>query len=121
MYNGFFDHNDLSISPAWYPFATYGKIYGLDTAVSTTTGTNGIYATAGMSDDKKAMIISNYNCGDSNVEVCINADESDIKAYVTIIDENFKGEYNTTDLTTADSGKIKLNIPKHTVIYIEFE
>lgn len=121
MYNGFWDHNDLSISPAWYPFAAYGKIYGLDTAVSTTIDTKGIYATAGMADDKKAMIISNYNCGDGDVEVSVNADESDIKAYVTTIDENFKGEYNTTDSTTADSGKIKLSIPKHTVVYIEFE
>ena len=113
MYNGFFDHNDLSISPAWYPFAAYGKIYGLDTAASTLT--------AGMSNDRKAMIISNYSCDDSEVEVRINADESEIKAYVTIIDESFKGEYNTTDSTIADSGKVKLNIPKHTVVYIEFE
>ena len=121
MYNGFFDHNDLSIIPAWYPFAAYGKIYGLDTAASTLTDKKGIYATAGMSNDRKAMIISNYSCDDSEVEVRINADESEIKAYVTIIDESFKGEYNTTDSTIADSGKVKLNIPKHTVVYIEFE
>ena len=120
MYNGFWDHNDLSVSPAWYPFAAYGKIYDLDTAVSTLTDKKGIYATAGMSNDRKAMIISNYSCDDSEVEVRINADESEIKAYVTIIDESFKGEYNTTDSAIADSGKVKLNIPKHTVVYIEF-
>lgn len=85
------------------------------------TDKKGIYATAGMSSDGKAMIISNYSCDDSEVEVSVNADESDIKAYVTTIDESFKGEYNTTDLTTADIGKIKLSIPKHTVAYIEFE
>ena len=85
------------------------------------TDKKGIYATAGMSNDRKAMIISNYSCDDSEVEVRINADESEIKAYVTIIDESFKGEYNITDSTIADSGKVKLNIPKHTVVYIEFE
>lgn len=121
MYNGFFDQNDMSISSAWYPFAAFGRLYALGNAVKTACKERGIYAAAAQdADNHRAMLISNYSCDESDVTVLLNESLHQKEANITIINDEFCGEYNKAAPTPIENAKIKLNIPKHTVAYIEF-
>ncbi len=115
MYNGFMDQNDYTTSPAWYPFAAFGKLCALGQAVEIEQDGDGIYATAARNEDERMIIVSNYKATDGKAVIRTDVQG---KAEITLIDSTCKG-LDASPVTVWDNAaEITLDLPLHTVALI---
>ncbi len=115
MYNGFMDQNDYTTSPAWYPFAAFGKLFALGSAVAIEQDGEGIYVTAARNETERMIIVSNYKAEDGHAVIRTDANG---RAEITLIDSTFKG-FDVAPVTVWDNAsEITLDLPLHTVALI---
>ncbi len=115
MYNGFMDQNDYTTSPAWYPFAAFGKLCALGSAVAIEQDGNGIYAAAARGEHECMIIVSNYKAADGKTVIRTDARG---KAEITRIDSTFNGFADAPVTVWDNAAEIILDLPLHTVALI---
>ncbi len=117
-YNGLLDQNDHTVSPSWYPFVAFGKMYTLGSAAKVETdGT--VYGTAAFSENESAVLISNYSDSAEKVTLCLDNIVGDT-AHILHIDE--QGNLDEREsFTVCDNAEITLTLPEYSLIFIEIK
>ncbi len=116
IYDGFIDQNDRHTSPAWYPFAAFGKLAELGEAVESNSDLDGVYTLAAKNDDKKLILVSNYRSEENKVTI---KTDSQGKAEVMIIDATFQGFGSAKTETLDSAADFEIDLPKNTVALIK--
>lgn len=116
-YNGFIDQNDSSIDPPFYSFVAYGRLLSLGTYA--TSEADGVYAVAAKGDGGGAVMLSNYDSDESEVNISFSGAPGD-EAHVYMLDgEKLLSE--VFSVTVPKDGKLKLLLPKQTLALVEFK
>ena len=115
-YNGFLDQNNHSISPAWYPFKAFGKLYALKDAVETKCEGN-IYAQGATDGQNNLLMISNYNSEEEKTAIRLDGINGKKKINVLYCADgkDFEKEFS---FEIFEKSEIEIKVPKHTVVII---
>ena len=121
LYNGFLDQNDRHISPSWYPFAAFGKLYGLKNAAKIVKNEGELRAAAATDGEKCALLLSHYRGEESitAVELCgLGAGAKRVTARCCTEEKHLDPLFS---FTISGQTAITLDIPCRTVVLLEIE